>query len=351
MRFAVTGASGLIGTNVLRAAVGAGHDAVGLARPGSDCREIEALGVRVARADILGTADALVAALAGADVLIHTAATFSYSAKADALHDVAVRGTRAILRAAAEVGIGRAVITSSSVVFGYSSAPEPRSESAGVSDPAGEPAYVAAKIAQDRAALEIGDALGLEVVLACPTMTLGATATVLGPSNALILAYLADATRSTYPGGCNIVSADDIGAAHLLLAERGEAGRHYLLGSENLRWSQIHHGIGRLTGVGGPGFEISPSLAALAARAEELAARLAGRAPLSTREQASMLGRFYWYDDSAARALGYDPRPAAAALLETVSWLVSSRHVSRELRAGIRLADEVHRWRHERAAA
>ncbi|MET0180168.1 MAG: NAD-dependent epimerase/dehydratase family protein [Novosphingobium sp.] len=351
MRIAVTGASGLIGANVVRAALAAGHEVVALARDGSDCGELEALGVPVARADILGPIDFLAGALAGADVLIHTAATFSYSASASALHKIAVQGTRAVLQAAAAVGIRRAVITSSSVVFGYSHRPEARSEAVRMSDPAGEPAYVAAKIAQDRAALELGETLNVEVVLACPTMTIGPTAAVLGPSNAVILAYLADATRSTYPGGCNIVSAADVGAAHLLLAQHGAAGRHYLLGAENLRWSQIHRCIGRLTGVGGPGVEIGAGFATLAAGAEELAAKLAGREPLSTREQASMLGRFYWYDDSGARALGYAPRSAAEALLETVSWLVASRHVSRELRATIRLADEVHRWRHERVAA
>jgi dihydroflavonol-4-reductase len=348
MRLAVTGASGLLGANILRCAHEAGHGAVALARAGSRCDTAEALGVPVIRADLTAGPDLLAQALAGAETVIHTAATFSYHDDPASLHAIAVEGTRAVLEAAARAGVRRAVVTSSSVVFGYAFAPEPIDENAGLADTTGEPPYVAAKTAQHRAALEVGERTGLEVVLACPTMSLGPTASTLGPSNGLILAYLADRTRSTYAGGCNLVSARDVAQGHVLLAERGEPGRAYLLGANNMTWRAIHNEIGRLTGVGGPRLEISPALALLAAGAEETAARLAGRPPLSTRTQAGMLGRYYWYDDSRARALGYVPRPAAEALLETIAWLVASPHVSRELRTTIRLADEVHRWRYRR---
>ncbi|MGK7295026.1 MAG: NAD-dependent epimerase/dehydratase family protein [Candidatus Wenzhouxiangella sp. M2_3B_020] len=351
MRTVVTGASGLIGANVLRAAAASGHEAVGVARTGSRCDLADALGIPVVRADVLGASGDLGAAFEGAEAVIHTAAAFSYRMEPEKLRELAVRGTRAVLEAAVAAGVRRIVVTSSSVVFGHASSPTALSEAGGLADPADEPPYVAAKIAQDVEALALAEDLGLELVLACPAMSIGETTSALGPSNGLILAYLADATRSTYPGGCNIVSAEDVGAAHVLLAERGAPGKHYLLGSANLRWAEIHERIGHLTGVGGPSVELSPALARLAAGFEEMAAGLGGREPATTRHQAGMLGRYYWYDDSNARRLGYSPRPADEALARTISWLVASRHVSRELRAGIRLANEIHRLRHGRVAA
>ena len=83
----------------------------------------------------------------------------------------------------------------------------------------------------------------------------------------------------------------------------------------------------------------------LAATAEELRATIGGRAPLSTREQAAMVGRYYWYSHAKAAALGYAPASARAALIETISWLAASPHISREVRAGMHLAADIYRFR------
>ncbi|MEA3032723.1 MAG: hypothetical protein QOH86_739 [Sphingomonadales bacterium] len=351
MRIAVTGAAGLIGAEAVRAAAAQGHEVTAVVRPTTRRAFLEDVSMTVAEADVLETPELLVAAFEGADALLHTAATFEYGGDARALHRIAVAGTENVLRAAAAAGIRRVVVTSSSVVFGYSRRAEVVDERRGLTDFAGEPAYVAAKVAQHRLGFALGERLGLDVVMACPTMSIGQTAATLGPSNGLILAYLADKLRCTYPGGCNIVAAADIGAAHVLLAEKGAAGEHYLLGGDNLSWAEIHAEIGRLAGVGGPALEIGAGFASLLAGAEEMVARIGGRPPYSTREQAGMLGRFYWYDHGRAAALGYAPRPARQALLETLSWLVASRHVPREMRAGIRLDEDVYRFRYGREAA
>jgi dihydroflavonol-4-reductase len=58
-----------------------------------------------------------------------------------------------------------------------------------------------------------------------------------------------------------------------------------------------------------------------------------------------MVGRYYWYSHVKAAALGYEPAPARDALIETISWLAASPHVTREVRAGMRLADDIYRFR------
>lgn len=346
MRIAVTGAAGLIGAHVVRAAVAAGHSATAVVRESSRLQALVGVDVPLVYADVLGPYGALEVAFDGADTVIHCAANFAYGGDGAALHHVATAGTAAVIAAAAIVGVRRIVVTSSSVVFGYSNDGSVIDESVGLADPAGQPAYVGAKIAQDRDALALAERQGIEMVLACPTMSVGGVAATLGPSNALIVAYIADATRSTFAGGCNIVSAADIGAAHVLLAEKGVAGTHYLLGGENLLWQDIHALVGVLAGVGGPFGEIGARVAGMAAAAEKVRAQLTGKAALSSREQASMLGRYYWYDHARAAALGYRPRPALQALIEAVSWLSASPHISRAHRATMRLHDLVQRYRY-----
>ena len=77
-------------------------------------------------------------------------------------------------------------------------------------------------------------------------------------------------------------------------------GESYLLGSQNMTWPQIHTAIAELAGVAPPHISLNHSQAYLAAATDELRAALAGRAALSTREQAGMIGRYYWYSHAKA---------------------------------------------------
>jgi dihydroflavonol-4-reductase len=349
MRALVTGATGLIGAHLVRALLDRGYDVRAMLRQTSRRRSLDHLPITIAVGDVLGSERDLEAACAGCDVVFHAAADFSYSSNERAtLHATAVNGTEKMLAACARAGVGRVVVTSSSVVFGYSNTASSVSESSQLADGDGEPHYVAAKIAQHRRAVELGAELGLDIRLACPTMTLGPTDGDLGPSNGLITAYLADPLRCTFPGGCNLVAAADIALGHILIAEYGGRGESYLLGAENLTWQQIHSSIADLTGVATPHLVLNRTLTFLAATAEELRAAICHRRPHSTREQAAMVGRYYWYTHAKAASLGYAPASARMALVEAISWLAASPHCPREMRAGMRLAEEIYQLRASR---
>jgi dihydroflavonol-4-reductase len=103
--------------------------------------------------------------------------------------------------------------------------------------------------------------------------------------------------------------------------------------------------IADLAGVSPPLAELNHVFAFLAAATEELLAAMAGRAALSTRQQATMIGRYYWYSHAKAAALGYVPSTARSALTETISWLASSSYITRELRARMCLSPDIHRLR------
>jgi dihydroflavonol-4-reductase len=346
MRALVTGAAGLIGAHLVRTLLDRGWQVRALVRETSRRESLVGLAVEFATADVLHAGRDLDSACAGCDVVFHAAAHFAYTGvDADTLYATAVTGTENMLLACARTGVQRIVVTSSSVVFGHRNTATCIDETAELTGGDAEPPYAAAKIAQHRRAAERGTALGLDVRLACPTMTLGPTSGPLGPSNGLIVAYLADPFGCTFPGGCNLVAARDVAVGQALIAEHGARGESYLLGSQNLTWSQIHAAISELAGVAPPRLQLNHTLSFLAAAAEELRAGIGGRAPMSTRVQAAMVGRYYWYSHRKAAALGYAPAPASTALVEAIAWLAASPHISREVRAGMHLAAEIHRFR------
>jgi dihydroflavonol-4-reductase len=335
VKVAVTGATGLVGGHVAAALRGRGHDVTVLVRRRSSPPD----GYRVVQGDV-GSRRDLDQLLGGMDGLVHCAAPYSYELSAEELTAAHVKGTRSILEAAAEAGVRRVVVTSSSVTCGSSAGPDVVDE---MHRPGWEfmPAYFQAKADQEDLALTFGGVLGLDVVVACPTVVLGGPDRRLVPSNAVLARYLIDPTRSTFPGGCNVVSAPDVGVGHALLLESGQSGARYLLGGQNLRWRELHELVSDLAGVSGPYLEMDAGTARGAAMASELWARLTGSSALVTEEETRTVGRFYWYDHSRAAVLGYAPAGARPTVALALSWLLASSHLPRWVREGLRPSDEV----------
>ncbi|MFB0610970.1 NAD-dependent epimerase/dehydratase family protein [Aurantiacibacter poecillastricola] len=352
MKALVTGANGLIGANLLRSLHRQGHQANGLVRTGSDLTHIAHLPVTLSVGDVLNM-DSLREPMSGRDVVFHTAVHFSYWGHDHAeVRATALDGTRNVLTAARGAGVRRVVVTSSTVTLGAGREPLVRDETSFAdADDSRNAGYVATKIEQEARAAQIAEETGIEIVFALPTMSVGPFGTSLGPSNGVITSYLADSYRLSWPGGCNIVAVEDVADGHILLAESGEPGARYVLGSENLTWREVHGMIAELSGVSPPLQIVGKFASRGIAAAQELRALVTGSAPLATRKQADMVGRYYWYSHAATQALGYSPRSARDALAGAIAWLAASPHVARETRMGMRLDRKVHEARAGRVRA
>ncbi len=344
MKALVTGASGLIGSHLARSLKKQGHAVKALVRKTSNLAALDGWDIKIAYGDMLDE-ESLVKAAQGCDVIFHVAAIFRYSQYAkEILFTTAEKGTVNIINAAKANGISKVIMTSSSVVLGSTTIPTTLDETAIISEESPSD-YAGSKIAQEKAGFKRAKELGIKLIAACPAICVGPDDYGLTESNAIIVNYLNDPFRATWPGGCNIVSVYDVAYAHILLAEKGVPGERYVVGSENLEWRQIHGRISELCGIKGPLITATHAASYLAAAYYEFLARLGGRRPMVSRSQAKMVGRYYWYRSDKLRALGYRPRSAQTALVDAVSWIVSSSHISNSIRAGLRLSDEVYKSR------
>lgn len=345
MKVSVTGANGFIGSHLVRLLLQEGYTVRAMVRPGSQVLNLENLaGLDIFRCD-LQDKNKLKEAFAERDIVFHVAGVFAYwGYEPQALIEEASQGMRNVMEAAKEAGVRRLVLTSSSVTVGMSRNSELLDEDT-IGSFEQAPAYIKAKFTQENLAMELARKSGVEVVAVLPTLTLGSQDSGLSESNRMIVSYLNDPWRSTWIGGCNIVSVADICQAHLLVAQSGQSGKRYLAGGENLSWKAFHSMISELCGVPGPFITAYHTSAYLAAAFYELSSYFSGEPPLSSREQARMVGNYYWYDDQRLRALGYQPGAARQALIETISWLVKSKHISPSLRSTFELAPDIHAFR------
>jgi dihydroflavonol-4-reductase len=340
VRVAVTGGNGLLGAHVVRQLVATGHDPVAVVRRTADLRGLAGVDVPLARADSRSPVQ-LRRAVDGVEVVVHCAAVYSYAGDETQLMQANVDGTRRLVEAAAEADVRRVVLTSSSVTCGSSPGPLQRDET-GEPDTGWTPRYFRTKAMQERVAREVAADRDVELVVACPTVVLGGPDWRLVPSNAVLVRYLLDPSRTTFPGGCNVAAVGDVARGHVLLAERGAPGERYLLGGENCSWRTLHSLVSELAGAGGPHLTGTRSTAWLVASMAEAVGRLTGSAALASREEARTIGRWYWYSSAKAEALGYSPRSARATVAGALAWLLTSPHLPRYVREGLSPAQEVY---------
>ena len=114
----VTGATGFVGSAVVRALLATGHEVRVLARPDSDRRNMADLSVEVAEGS-LEDALSLARAVAGCRYLFHVAADYRlWVTDPVPMFRANVEGTRILMGAALDSGVERVVYTSSVATLG-----------------------------------------------------------------------------------------------------------------------------------------------------------------------------------------------------------------------------------------
>jgi nucleoside-diphosphate-sugar epimerase len=116
-RYFVTGATGFIGSELVKQLIGRNHQVVALVRSVEKATLLKALGVELHIGDIR-TPDTFRAAMRGADGVFHVAAWYRIGVKEPDAERINVDGTRNVLEAARDLNIPRIVYTSTVGVFG-----------------------------------------------------------------------------------------------------------------------------------------------------------------------------------------------------------------------------------------
>jgi dihydroflavonol-4-reductase len=334
MRALVTGGTGFVGSQVVRALLEDGVDVRVLARSGSDRRALTDLPVEVVTGDLVDPAS-LKAPLQGVEVLYHVAADYRLWAPDPAvLYRVNVDGTRALLVAAGAAGVSRIVYTSSVGTLGLPHDGRPGTEETPVrlEDMVGD--YKRSKFLAEREA-EAAAARGLPVVIVNPSAPIGPWDWKPTPTGRMLVDYLKGRMLAYVDTGLNLVHVQDVARGHLLAAARGRPGERYILGhgEGNLPLRAIFERLAPYTGIQAPRVRL-PHRAALAIGAgAEWVARFRGTEPAVARTAVRMAAKRMFFDPSkAVRELGLPQTPVDQALRDAVDWYWANGYASRRRR-------------------
>ena len=317
----VTGGNGFVGSALVRLLLGQDHQVRVLVRAGSDRRNLEQLDIDLVEGDLTDAAS-LQRAVRGCSHLFHVAADYRlWIPDPEHMYKTNVDGTRDLLRAAADAGVNRMVYTSSVATLGINRDRSPADETTPVSlaDMVGH--YKRSKFLAEQAVLELVQEQGLPVVIVNPSTPIGPRDVKPTPTGRIIV----DALRGKIPAyvdtGLNVTHVDDVAAGHLLAFERGEPGKRYILGGENLSLQAILGAICEHAGLAPPRLRLPHNAIYPFAWLAEGWARVSGKAPFATVDGVKMSKKFMYFTSALAQqALGYEPRPARHAIKDAIDW-------------------------------
>lgn len=320
----VTGASGFVGSAVVRDLLAHGYRVRALVRGTSNRRNLEGLPLEIVVGDLEDRAS-MEKALAGCNALFHVAASYRlWTLEPRELYRTNVDGTLRLMEAAQRAEVERVVYTSSVATLGLNTDGSPADEDTPVTldDMIGH--YKRSKYLAEETVQDMVREQGLPAVIVNPSAPVGPRDIRPTPTGRMIQ----DAALGRMPAyvdtGLNIVHVDDVAAGHRLALENGRTGERYVLGGENLALREILTEISRLTGRPAPRIRLPNAAILPVAYLAEGWARLSRKGePLVSVDGVRLARkRMFFTSAKAERELGYVHRAAARALEDAVAWFL-----------------------------
>ncbi|GJP41562.1 hypothetical protein CLOM_g1223, partial [Closterium sp. NIES-68] len=328
--FAVTGATGFLGSHLLHQLLAAGHTVRCL------CRQPNALPPHPNMQVVLGSLEdpsALDSLLQGSSGLFHLAGIVTHSRAATSspqptLAQTTIDGTLAILHAASKAGVNRVVYASTSGTVGASRDPGQvaSDDSPYAMGVVGGWPYYRAKIEAEERARAYAEGLGMELICMRPTLILGPGDYRLS-SCRTVLDIMERRIPFVPPGGLSFVDVRDVATAFTAAMQSAPPSSTYLLGAVNMTLSDYFQLIARYADVVPPWLSVPPRVAWVLAAAASKLLPLIGRKDPSLDPVVVEMAQVFWYIDwsRAEKELGFSPRPYEETVADTVVWLREHR--------------------------
>ena len=317
----VLGATGFLGSNLVRALLARGDRVRALIRPTRRPSTLEGLEIARVTGD-LNDAESLLQACEGVRVVYQTASYYPpHTIPAATATAQAMVETRNLLSAVRQSSVERLVFTSTLTTIGFptDSTRLANEECPFVSRYPSNP-YLMAKAAMEATVLEEARR-GLPAVVVNPTAFYGPYDSK--PTSGTQILMIAKRLMPAYvQGPINAIDVRDVAEGMIRAAERGRIGERYILGNWNTTQKELNVLMARVAGVMPPLAPVPYPLARYGSKFGDWAFRTILRKPAPVPGFfLEMLKHMQQYDCSKAiRELEYPRRPVEHAIRDALEW-------------------------------
>lgn len=317
----VTGADGLLGSNLVRELLERKCEVRAFLLPNSPSQTLDGLAIEKVEGNILSPAD-LKKAFQGCDAVIHAAAnTNIWPDRSEMVRRVNEEGTRNIVEAALQAKVKRMVYVGTANTFGFGSKSQPGNETQAYKSAKYGLDYMDSKRKAQQIVLEACQNKGLPAIVVNPTFMLGPYDSK--PSaGAMIVAIYQGKVPGYTSGGRNYIYVKDAAVAMCNALKMGRIGECYILGHHNMNYKEAFGKIASVVGVKAPGLPI-PSFASLLYGAiGSFGAKVTGKAPTVSLAMARISTDEHYFDARKAQEELLLPQtPIEQAIRESFDWM------------------------------
>jgi nucleoside-diphosphate-sugar epimerase len=321
----VTGATGFVGSYLIRLLLQKGYKVRGLRRTSSSMSFLDGVAEQVewAEADVCDLG-ALEDAFQGVTHVFHGAAMVSFHPKdARKMMKINVEGTKNIVNCCIDFGVKRLVHVSSIAALGRTANRPHLDENCKWVESKQNSRYALSKYAAEME-VQRGIAEGLSAAIVSPSVIVGSKDWEEGMSG--FFKKIDEGLKFCPSGGSGFVDVRDVVQFMVQLMESDISGERYILNSDNLSHRQFFGMIATELGVAPPPVTVGPLLAEVAWRVEWLKEKILGTTPLATKESARASVTNFTYGNEKSRSVfGFEYRPIGQTIRETAAQYLEAK--------------------------
>lgn len=317
----VTGATGHIGSALVRELLSSGERVKALVMNKEPLTPLEGLDIEITYGDVRDYRS-LVRAFIGADTVYHLAGIVSIgSGRKRLLREVNVQGTMNVCDACRDLGINRMVYVSSIHAFRLPPKGTPISETKEFDPRRVEGNYAKSKAEATHYVLK-SVIEGLDAVIVHPTGVIGPYEYRLSNMGQLFIDFMRSRLYAIIDGAYDFVDVRDVARGIALAAKFGRKGENYILSGEHITIKSMMEALSDETGIAAPKRVIPNWLAKCTGAFAELYYKARKQQPLFTSYSVATLSSNSLTSSAKAfRELGYRSRPLKDTIRDTISWL------------------------------
>jgi dihydroflavonol-4-reductase len=315
----VLGASGFLGSHVVKALVASGRPVRILTRASSDTAMTDHLDLTRLQGDVFDR-DTLRNAMKGCRSVFYCIVDArSWLRDSTPLYRTNVEGSRLVMEVAIEMGIERFVFTSSIVAIGLNpSGVASEEDEFNWEDEA--PPYVKTRVQAERQLLELC-AQGLPGIACNVATTFGGHDHVPTPHGELLKLTVAKRMPAYWNTKMSVVGIKDAADALLLAERRGKVGERYIIADRMMDIAEATSKAAAFAGVKPPRWEVPLGVVTGATWVAEKLMHALNKDTVLTMSSIKLSGIMGDFDNSKARSeLGWQPRAMDESLEEAALW-------------------------------
>lgn len=327
MKVLVTGADGVLGSNLIRDLLSRKYEVSVLLEKDKDSPTLNGLNIKRFHGNILNIED-IDLAVKGHEAVIHAAASTNvYPARSEIINRVNIDGTRNIIDSCLKYNIKRVVYVGTANSFGFGTKEDPGKEGNPYTSIKYGLDYMDSKQKAQELVLQYVKDKNLPALIVNPTFMIGPYDSK-PSSGAMIIALKNGKIPGYTSGGKNFIAVKDAANALANTLTMGRIGECYILGNYNLTYKEAFEKMAGAIDAKAPTRKLSPFMVTSYGKLSSFLAKVFKYTPSVTKELSLIsCEKHYYTSNKAQKELLLQNTPIEVATKEAFDWFKENKYI------------------------